>query len=1118
MPDDSPNLTLGEISRVLRATDPAALLVSPRILRRVIQADGQAPGLGLHVPHQSCYVVARDRLLRLADAAELGLEDNGRLPDQVILLCNPSPVQLAAETPGDILLRCWRLLFHGRVHLAVRRQRQEGKLDAAAITARLQTIGAAQVEEIGAVLRQEQWLLPPADDATLYKEFAALYLELRYFARPLIAYFFPSIADWNAIDGLLAADVAADEMWAATRPAGASEPEFQRIAAALDAELPGDEEPEPVPPANGGALSRGHQQRLLERADQAAARGNHVRAAIIRTRAAQGAGPASAALAQAGARDDLRRLGSRLQRALELSAAQAKLLRRLLPVLLEPAAAGIWPGAARLLYDLQKVCVDHERAVFEIDLLGWAVSLGRRPLKRPLPGQASVRALKHLRGTLRRLAAVPIPHADRRRVADILEAAIARTEARVRDYLRPLLLQTLAEVGLQPQNLPESVARHKLIEELLDRVAERGFVTIGDLRDALSRNQLKLPDLTGPVELLHGDPLLRTNRGLARRLDGIYQGGEIYMRWLQRLSALAFGNPVGRFVTRYFTLPFGSAFILLAGAEALVHEGSKLLGSEVPPPPPPPDSDDTWTPPPSEPVHVQLLNWYSFAMLGLFLLLLIHVPAFRNVVWRGLCAVGRWSHRLLIELPTALMTLPAVQAFLASRAWQACKQFVVKPALLTAPLVALLALLRAGPVVIAAAGGAAFVTALALVNTRLGRDLEEITADRSARLWDHISADFLPGLFHLVISIFKRLVEGMERVIYTVDELLRFRAGDSAWSLAVKAVLGVGWGLVTYIVRIFINLFVEPTFNPIKHFPVVTVAAKMLVPVIPLILGVFKDEVSPLLGVPLASALAWLIITFLPGLAGFLVWEFKENWRLYRANRPAVLRPVVVGHHGETVRRLLRPGIHSGTVPKLYAKLRKAARTGQRTGSWKAFLRQREALHHVAEAVQRFVEREFCRPLAELAAEKVSGTVSAAESSRCEGRVAETVPDTFSAAVGAVQLATNSIRLRLGDGEHVVALVITAHADCLLGHLELSGSLADLPTHQRTALAMALAGLYRLSGIDLVHDVRLEPIGWPQWVDTWERLKEGKEVVPRWTEVTLPATAPLGAAAALSPG
>ena len=37
----------------------------------------------------------------------------------------------------------------------------------------------------------------------------------------------------------------------------------------------------------------------------------------------------------------------------------------------------------------------------------------------------------------------------------------------------------------------------KLVEELLDRIVERGFLTLGEVRDAVSRNHLKQPDCAG---------------------------------------------------------------------------------------------------------------------------------------------------------------------------------------------------------------------------------------------------------------------------------------------------------------------------------------------------------------------------------------------------------------------------------------------------------------------------------------------------------------------------------------------------------------------------------------------------------------------------------------------
>ena len=87
---------------------------------------------------------------------------------------------------------------------------------------------------------------------------------------------------------------------------------------------------------------------------------------------------------------------------------------------------GIWTVEARLLYDLQKVCVDHEREIYTVDLVEWALSWGRRPIKRRLPSQRDVLMLKHLRSAARRLAVVRISDEQRRQLAGLLHDAIVR--------------------------------------------------------------------------------------------------------------------------------------------------------------------------------------------------------------------------------------------------------------------------------------------------------------------------------------------------------------------------------------------------------------------------------------------------------------------------------------------------------------------------------------------------------------------------------------------------------------------------------------------------------------------------------------------------------------------
>src|SRR5262249_33737917 len=219
------------------------------------------------------------------------------------------------------------------------------------------------------------------------------------------------------------------------------------------------------------------------------------------------------------------------------------------------------------------------------------------------------------------------------------------------------------------------------------------------------------------------------------------------------------------------------------------------------------------------------------------------------------------------------------------------------------------------------AGAAAFLAGCWFFNSRLASELEETLLDWLASVWLRLSIDLVPALFHLVMAVFKRIIETIDRLLYTVDEWLRFRAGESRWTAAWKMVVGPLWFFVSYVVRLYVNLFIEPTTNPIKHVPVVTVAAKIMAPFTLMLLHEMATCLAQFLNHALANGLAALHVLILPGIFGFLAWELKENWRLYRANQPATLRPDVIGHHGETVRGLLKPGFHSGTIPKLYKRL-----------------------------------------------------------------------------------------------------------------------------------------------------------------------------------------------------
>ena len=256
-----------------------------------------------------------------------------------------------------------------------------------------------------------------------------------------------------------------------------------------------------------------------------------------------------------------------------------------------------------------------------------------------------------------------------------------------------------------------------------------------------------------------------------------------------------------------------------------------------------------------------------------------------------------------------------------------------------------------------------FLAVNLLLNSRVGRNLQEMAADSLVQGWHDYGVRLLAGAFHAVIDFFRAILEWTERGLYTVDEWLRFKSGESRLSLAVKATLRLVWFWVTYFVRFAVNVLIEPQFNPIKHFPVVTVSHKLLLAAyIP-----FADFLADLLNIPkwTRHSVAAVIIWCIPGVFGFLAWELRENWRLYAANRPNRLRRVIVGSHGESMLRLLRPGFHSGTIPKRFAKLRRAERKAREKGDWKAARKHLEVLHHVQRDVRRFVEREFAAWFAE---------------------------------------------------------------------------------------------------------------------------------------------------------
>src|SRR5262249_17698629 len=216
---------------------------------------------------------------------------------------------------------------------------------------------------------------------------------------------------------------------------------------------------------------------------------------------------------------------------------------------------------------------------------------------------------------------------------------------------------------------------------------------------------------------------------------------------------LAFGTPGGRFLTASVALPFGIAFAALVFAQEMLHLAR---------------------------VHLHLTparTLTTVGVLGVFILLLLHVSAFRSGVVRGLTAAGRGLRAVFYDAPVAVLRLPLLRRLLASRPLRLFFRYLFWPLLLggLTGLGVWLARLAPGPG--ALAGGGPFRAAAVLLSTRPGRDLQEIAADWAVRQGQRLY-DLLPGLFRLVMEVSRWCLETIDRLLYSVDEWLRFRSGQ----------------------------------------------------------------------------------------------------------------------------------------------------------------------------------------------------------------------------------------------------------------------------------------------------------------------------------------------------
>jgi hypothetical protein len=1072
---------LPAFERWLRERDPAVLVAEERIVRRVVKRDREIAGLGLRVTHGRCLVVRRAALLACASAQDLGVDRE--LPERVILLARPS-----RTAEGDRAVLLARALFHARVHAALddacdATTRDEG-LTIDTIRKRVHAIGETEFDEIRSVLRQDDHLPrrtdaePLEEERATYVEFAALWLELGRFDPALRAATFPGVRDDDAVERVVSEGLDVEAMFDASCP---EELAPHRIAPAASSALRASGVRAPAAErvlaevARDQRIDEAASARLRTEAAAARAKGNVVRAALLALEALHLAAPDDRASLLAEARDDVAELSRRLDAATRReplagadrgSASLTEPLLALAHMAARPALGGdlaVQLGLeARVLYDLQKAAIAAEREVLRVDVAAWAFSFGSRPVVRSLAPALEVRVAREVHAAEHKLALVHIlpsggaardDAADLRALRRAVHALAADADASVRRAVGPKVQRVLEEVGLRPASRPEEVARTKLVEELVDLAITHGHFDLGQLRDAISRNDLKLPDLRGPHELVFDDPLLRADRRLAVELDGVYRRGEIYLRGLQKGSSLLFGTKVGRFVTLYAILPVLAAFILLEGLQHLLHPLLGLFGVHE--------------------RHVpHLMGPVSFPLTALTIFGLLHSALFRKLAGKVAGAIGFFFAAIFFRLPMAIAQLPLVRRVLRSEPMAAFRRHVLRPVVLGT--LAWLVLpgghahahgFHASVHVDRIGGGTILLASFVLFLTKYGSAAEEMALDYAVRSFRHVRTRVLPGVLKAISEVFAAMVEGSERLIYAVDERLRFGRGEGSLRIVAKGALGLAWGFFAFWIRIYVNLLIEPQVNPIKHFPVVTVSHKIMLPMAPQVVHALIRVLRPI-GRVAATTFASITALLLPGFFGFLAWELKENYKLYQASREGRLRAAPIGHHGETMAGLLKPGFHSGTIPKLTAKIRRAARAHAE----KLAELQTQRLE-IEEAIERFVARELTSLLAR-APQWKGGPVEVAHVELGGNRVLVTLTAPRLAPAGAAGAAGAA-------GEHATSGAHAAGDACIafeeqsgfiVAGLAQAGFVDALDDAQRSVFEAALAGLYARGAVDLVRE------------------------------------------------
>ncbi len=1016
-----------DIELELKSIEPRLLLVPRKVVDKVVLHQRKLPAILGLISGQFSNVDSVwtdfETLNAIAQEIEFELEI-GSLPfGRILLLAKVESEMSGKFNTEQRNILYWRRIFHAEVKLKFFELKEQGLLSSTKIENKIKTIGRTVFSEALMVLEQEHKIFPEQDITDKYISFAACFAELYRFSENLLTNYFPSIKDYEALLLIIKDDVSEDVIFQETR-------------------LTGTQNPHPTPETHAEESSE-YFKRLSEQAEKESLLNNATESAILWTQANRVAPAELSPDTLEKAHKEIRKLVKRLQSALNFNSNDFQNWESALLPLLDKADQGSFPVEARLLTELQSACEDYEQEIYRIDILGWAMSLGKKSMKRPLRFQRLIKIHQRLKEASLNAITTRLAFADRKKLETLLQLVWKQNEKKLRNEIRPIIENNLQLVGLKGEGAFGEIARRRLVEEFLDLIIEQGYLNYSELRDMISRNHLKLEDVRDASSFFKGDALLTLDENLSVQLDGIYRRSDFYLRWLEKSTALNFGTATGRTLTKFLTLPFGGSFLLIESADLI---NDKISGERIP----------------------DLTRILAFIALGIFFFGIINNTSFRTFVLEVLLYFWKTAKFIFYKIPSALLTWNPFLLIWKSLPVQVIYSLILKPLVFTEAIALWLPKsypYHVGEIVL-------FIGFTLLLNSRPGRLLSEFAISGVMTLGKLVQDGLISILFTIMVQSFKKTIEGLEFVLQWVNDWLRLRGRAKPWQVALRGILGLLWSPIAFFLRFYTVVLIEPGINPIK-FPISSVAAKFTYPIIIPLTPAIVHFFSPFIGDVISNLFFGTTIWLMPNLFGFLFWETKENWGLYRANRPQSLRPMAVGTHGETIPQLLKLGFHSGTIPKLFMKLRKAELEAVSRSDWRKARTLRLDLQTIKERLARFIERDLLIPMQQnnksfikpLRVSEISLGLN-----RIEAEMTGMDDNGY---------ASFKISLELVDG-------------ILMGSVSKPGGTLALNEQQNRCLSLGIAGLYKFAGIEISKEQVTSNL--PSWVSDW-KISEGNLVL-----------------------